>query len=109
MKGAVVHSYHFLFVWSHCALIGKMLAEFLMTQCQVPTLSPKSFHKNIYSKLDFCTEQENKHFTPLFKKKKFLALKPLPWVDPQYSVLTMCLKISSNFMIKFKKFIYAFN
>lgn len=42
MEGVVVHPYHFLFVWSHCALMGKMLAEVLVTQCQFPP-----FHQNL--------------------------------------------------------------
>lgn len=59
MEGAVVYPYHFLFVWSHCTLMGKVLAEVLVTQCQFPALSPKYFHQSVYCKLDFSTEQKN--------------------------------------------------
>ncbi|ERE71531.1 keratinocyte growth factor-like protein [Cricetulus griseus] len=47
-EGAVVHPYRFLFVWSHCVLMGTMLAEVLVTQYWSPTLSPSSFHQNVY-------------------------------------------------------------
>lgn len=109
VEGAVVYPDRFLFVGSHCALMGKVLAAVLVTQCQCSALSPKYFHQSVYCELDFSTEQRTQHFIPLLEKNKLSTLKLLPWVDSQYLPLTICLKISPLSKIKFAVFGSAFN
>jgi hypothetical protein len=60
--------YHFLFVYSHCVLMGTMLAEALVTQCGSPALSPSSSHQNVYCKSDLWAEQREGIWFHYFRK-----------------------------------------